>query len=374
MKKDKNTLSAFAALLRAGLWEQSVRLQPFTPVDYSALYALAEEQSVVGLIAAGLRHVEDTEVPKPVLKRFFKKVGMLVVRNRMMNYFIGVMEEQLREAGACALLLKGQGIAQCYEKPQWRASGDIDFFLDDVDYEKAKAFLLPLASSSEVEGVAIKHLGLTIKPWFVELHGTLRCGLSKRIDRELDSIQSRVFSDRQFRVWQNSNTEVLLPPVNEDIIYVFVHILQHFYRGGIGLRQICDWCRQLWVYRDSIDASLLQSRIHSMWLDTEWRAFAAYAVEFLGMPADAMPLFEDRRMWHNKARRIQSFIMKVGNFGHNRDMSYYSNKPYLVRKLISFFQRLGDLGRHACSFPLDSFRFFPSIVFNGLRSAAHGEG
>ena len=60
--------------------------------------------------------------------------------------------------------------------------------------------------------------------------------------------------------------------------------------------------------------------------------------------------------------------------GHNRDASYFSKYPYLVRKVISMFRRIGDLIDHSKIFPIDSWRFFPYIIFNGLKSAVRGEG
>ena len=75
-----------------------------------------------------------------------------------------------------------------------------------------------------------------------------------------------------------------------------------------------------------------------------------------------------------KADRIREFVMEVGNFGHNRDMSYYSKYPYVVRKCILMTQRFGDMIRHARIFPMDSLRFFPRIMWNGIRSAVRGEG
>ena len=59
--------------------------------------------------------------------------------------------------------------------------------------------------------------------------------------------------------------------------------------------------------------------------------------------------------------------------GHNRDSSYFSKYPYLIRKVFSLGRRLGDLYHHAKIFPLDSLRFSLSIVYNGVRSAARGE-
>lgn len=154
---------------------------------------------------------------------------------------------------------------------------------------------------------------------------------------------------------------------------MFTHFLNHFYKGGIGLRQICDWSRLLWTYRESLDRGLLESRLQKIGLMTEWKAFGAFAVDYLGMPSEAMPLYSVDAKWKRKAQKICSFVLEVGNFGHNRDMSYYNSKPYLVRKTISLGRRCGDLFRHAMIFPLDSLRFFPNIVFNGLRSTARGE-
>ena len=110
-----------------------------------------------------------------------------------------------------------------------------------------------------------------------------------------------------------------------------------------------------------------------MGLMSEWKAFGSFAVEYLGMPTEGMPLYSPNKRWKRKADKICSFIMEVGNFGHNRDMSYYSSKPYFVQKVISLGQRFGDLFRHARIFPMDSLRFFPRIMFNGVRSAVRGE-
>jgi hypothetical protein len=110
-----------------------------------------------------------------------------------------------------------------------------------------------------------------------------------------------------------------------------------------------------------------------MRLMSEWKAFAAMAVDYLGFPISEMPLYDPDIRWSKKANRILSFIMKVGNFGWKRDMSYYQKYPYLVRKAISLGRRFGDSVRHITIFPLDSFLFFPNLVFSGLRNASRGE-
>ena len=54
MTSDKTNQKTFFELLRAGLWEKDVQLLPNKDIVFSAIMRLAEEQSIVGLVAAGL--------------------------------------------------------------------------------------------------------------------------------------------------------------------------------------------------------------------------------------------------------------------------------------------------------------------------------
>jgi len=369
---------AFFELVRAGLWNKEVRLSQYGDIDFNDIYRLAQEQSVVGLLAAGLEHVTGVKVPQTMALTIAGEVLQLEQCNRAMNQFVARLVADMRRAGIYTLLVKGQAVAQCYERPLWRACGDVDFFLSDDNYEKAKAFLIPMASDVETEYVGAKHLGMTIDGWMVELHGSLRVGLSNRINHELDEIYTDTFNNGSVRSWNNNGTQIFTLSKENDIVYVFVHFFNHFYKEGVGLRQICDWCRLMWMYRNEIDVKKIEERIKRAGLVTEWKAFGALAIEYLGFPKDSMPLLDVRSKkedvrWRKKADRIMEFVLKAGNMGHNRDMSHFSKRPYLIRKCVSMGRRVGDLINHARIFPLDSLRFFPRIMWNGIRSAMRGE-
>lgn len=363
----------FLILLKAGLWESDVRLLPFEGVDFAMVNRLAQEQSVVGLVAAGLEHVQDVKVPQDVALSFASATLQIEHRNKAMNEFVAKLMQQLRDAGVNALLVKGQGIAQCYERPLWRSAGDVDLLLSAEDYERAKKMLMPLANLVEPEYTAFKHVGLMIDGFLVELHGTLRTRLSGRVDRFVDSVQEDVLRNGNVRVWRDGDTDVYIPAPDDDVIFVFTHILAHFYIEGIGLRQFCDWCRLLWTYRDSLDRGQLEQRLRAMGLMTEWRAFAAMAVDWLGMPVEAMPLYCDSRRWSRKGCCILSFVLECGNFGRNRKGDAAPAKNYVVRKLRSLWRKILDFGRHVRLFPLDSVRFFWHFFWDGAAMAAHGE-
>ncbi len=372
-EEDHSARQLFFALLKAGLWEQDIHLLPFGKIEFAALYKLAEEQSVIGLVAAGIEHVIDTKPAKKDVVQFIGYTVHIERRNESMNSFICEIVRRMRKWDIDYLLVKGQGVAQCYERPLWRSSGDVDFLLSEDSLMRAFLSFSPLAQHVDREESYTKHIGMTIEPWTVELHGSLRCGLSIKMDNVIDEIQRDCFSGGNVRVWEDGDTEVFLPGENNHILFIFTHFLKHFYKGGIGLRQICDWCRLLWTYRDSIDYQLLDSRLHKMGIVSEWKAFGTFAVEYLGIPKDVMPFYSSDKKWKRKAARIESFILEVGNMGQNRDSSYYKKYPFVIRKSISMGRRIGDLVRHMRIFPLDSLRFLPRILFNGLRSAAKGE-
>ena len=339
MQSLDNNTGAFLELVRAGLWEKEARLLPFGEVDYNRVMRLAEEQSVEGLITAGLDHVEGKMAPREAVLQLAGKTLQIESRNLAMNQFICEVVTQMKEAGANPVLVKGQGIAQCYEKPLWRSSGDVDFFLDCDGYEKAKALLLPISSGNKPEGRYSKESGLNIGPWYIELHGTLRTGLSSRVDKVVDSVQKDTFTNRKGRLWRNGDVDVLLPDPDNDVFYVFTHFIKHFYKGGMNLRQLCDWCRLLWAFQGKIDEGLLEERLFQSGLLDEWHSFAAAAVDWLGMPGEAMVLYDER--FKDKGTVIIELIM--GGFSGRK-----------VRDTFLIFRL----------FPSNTLRFLPGILFN----------
>ena len=345
----------------------------FTDIDFKSIYRISSEQSVVGLVAAGLEHVTDLEVSDSDNLAFVCSAMSLEQRNIAMDSFICKLMKKLEKEGIDALLVKGQGIAQCYERPLWRASGDVDLLLDKKNYERAKAVLGAIADKQGEELLDRFHIDYTFGKWEVELHGSMRNGLWKRMNMAIDDAQDRAFNSYKGRIWQNGDVAVALPTIDEDIIFVFTHILQHFFNGGIGLRQICDWCRLLYHYRHDIDLDLLGSRLRHYRLFSEWKAFAALAVYWLGMDRSIIPFYSPARCWRSKSDRIVSLILEAGNFGHNRDDSYYQKYPFIIYKAISLWRFTWDSMRHFMIFPVDALKVWGSKFSKGVKSAAKGQ-
>jgi hypothetical protein len=265
-------------------------------------------------------------------------------------------------------LVKGQGIAQCYERPLWRACGDVDLFLDDYNYQKASKFLSVLASNIDEENTTVRHYAMTICGFKVELHGTLCGQVRKSVDNGLMEVQKDTFENSRFRIWQNNGIDVFLPSANNDIVFVFAHIYQHFFKEGIGLRQICDWVRLLWVYNNEINKPLLKSRLKSMRLLDKWCAFASLAVNYLGMPKDAMPFYSSSQKWRIKADRIITLILESGNFGHAYDKSYKYNYPMIISAIVAICHHTSIAFKHFLIFKYDSLLGWTRLMCIGIKA------
>ena len=367
--KLNNNQQAFFALVRGGLWEQVVSLSSFGEIDYSEVYRLAEEQSVMGLVAAGLEHLTDVKLPKEEALQFVGQTLQLEQQNKAMNLFVSDLIEKMRKEDIYTLLVKGQGIAQCYERPLWRACGDVDLFLSDDNYKKANSFLSSISSRVEKEDSYEKHIGMLIGSWMVELHGNLNAGISSHMDKVIAEAQRDVFYGGNVRSWQNGNTQVFLPGIDDDVVFIFTHILKHFYKGGIGLRQICDWCRLLYKNKGKINIVLLENRLRRMGIVAEWKSFAALAVHSLGMEIQYMPFYSEEVRWRKKADKILLIVLENGNMGHNKDLTYQQSYSPVKRKLVTFGILTKDAFRNFTIFPLNTMRSWRKMLIMGINNA-----
>lgn len=388
--------SLFFALLRSGLWGTEPALPSLPPVSHSPdhskpdpaatgshahgspdidtwkrVFRLATEQTVTGLITDGAAACPAGYVPGAVSLRLMSSLVAIEKRNAAVNALIAKIIPLFDKANVPTVLVKGQAVAQCYRKPEGRMPGDIDLIVRPEDYEAAKTVLTSIADSTDAESADKLHFGGMVGDIEVELHGTVHTSLGGRINDILDSAQAELFKPGGSRTLEINGTAVRITSIDFDALFIFVHLLQHFYCGGLGLRQLCDWARVLHTHRTQIDLNLLESRLKQMGIMSEWQAFAAFLVRYLGLPEQEAPFYSSHA--EAKAAKLWKFMEEVGNFGKKRRRRDRSGDPYLIRKVESFFLNSKDFLRHAGIFPLDSVKFFWKYFTTGTRAALRGE-
>ncbi len=403
-KNNDNTVRLFFKLLRFGLWgssedvsEAERKSESIVPeggeikalnltedLDWKQLYRLACEQTVAGYVAVGLeqyvaemkqnqsdRNASRPTVPENVIQAFKKIKFSIGLSNYRMNDFLANLIKELEEVGIEPLLLKGQGVAQNYLSPEVRQAGDIDLLLHREDYEKAKMLLIPKADNLEIEASSSKHLGMHFGNIEVELHGTVHGNFGSKFNTYLDKKQDELFIKKNFRHWCYNGVEISMPSADFDALFIFIHFLKHFYFGGLGLRQICDWTMFLHKNLQHIDRAELENDIKKLGVLREWQTFGCFAVKYLGLPEEEMPMYNSK--YTKNSDRIRDFLIASGNFGNSRGYRDYSKDCYIVRKVKSLFIKGGYIINFLPVFHGNAIRFFFTFLSTGFSSAAKGE-
>ena len=365
--------SQFFALLRSGLWNEVPERAPFAGgTDWESLYRLAYEQTVVPLVTDGINRLPREFLPADQPERldpFLADMMSTAKRNRVLDTFIPKLFNAL--SGIPVVLVKGQSLAQDYPDPERRSPGDIDLLLLPSSYEAAKAVLLPKASTVLEEESAVWHQGMRFHSIEVEVHGSIGTLMSRKLDRKLAALLEELFDGRSFPTVTLGGTEIPVPDAGFNAVYIFVHFLQHYWSGGVGLRQLVDWMTFVSVHKRDIHPVILEQRLDDLGLTRLWKVFAGFAQEYLGCPAEKLPLVAapDSR----KNARIWRYIRRCGNFGKNVDRTR-RKESYLFRKIHSFWRLVvSDRLRHFAVFPKESVRFFFGAFGYGLQRLAKGE-
>lgn len=390
----------FLNLLRSGLWATDPDPKLFAVgTDWEAIWQIAKEQTVTGLVADGMTRLFNTGGLSPALMpsdrlrmTIISTVLQTQARNRLLDEKAARIMAALRDSGIAALLVKGQGVAQHYVDPSHRSSGDIDILLSPANYHKAKTLFDPSGSNAAKEGKSNLHYEVDFEGVDLELHGSVRGGISHRMNRLLDKWFERHVDDGATRIWQSQYGAVEVPSCDFDAIYIFFHFFNHFLSEGQGLRQICDWARLLYDCHGSIDTVALQSDIKSLGLERGWRVFACLIVDILGCPPDVVPLYDPK--YYPKALQALRCCFITGNFGHRQeslrqkalarkrktntsdiagDVKGYGRETFFQRKINSYCLSIGRLSRTFRIFPGESLSGFVNYTLSGIGRVVKGQ-
>ena len=368
----QGTDSQFFALLRSGLWNEVPERAPFVGgTDWEALHDLAYRQTVTPLVTDGINRLPKELLPAEPerLDPFLGDLMATANRNRVLDAFIPKLFDALE--GIPVVLVKGQSLALDYPDPERRQPGDIDLLLLPSSYETAKDILLPKATKVLDEEKEIWHQGMRFRSVEVEIHGSISTLMSRKLDRKLAALLEEQFDGRPFPAVSIGGAEIPVPDADFNAVYIFVHFIQHYWSGGVGLRQLVDWMTFVTVHKRDIHPVVLEVRLKDLGLLRLWKVFTGFAQEYLGCPVEKLPLAAAPDPGKNA--RIWRYIRRCGNFGKNVDRSR-GEESYLVRKVHSLWRLVvADRLRHFRVFPQESVRFFLGAFGYGLQRLVKGE-
>lgn len=347
---------ALLALLSAGVWGTKA-VTPAAGIDWGVVYRMAREQSVIGIVFDAVGTLPEAQKPgKELLLDWFGNVCIIERANRRMNASLVSLVAYLDGQGVAIRLMKGQGCASLYPKPLHRQCGDIDLFVGDGQYGKAKSLFVRKGIGMEKENVRDVHFLWEKTP--VEMHRTEIFFYNQTLNKRLEA----VFREEEWREPQTiyigfRRIELFSPTLN--VFYIFVHLYHHFLQTGIGLRQVCDWMLAMKASEETVDWDRLHKYIISTDTLRAWKAFYGLTVEHLGQHLHNVPVWMSAYSIRD-VRFLLNDIMRSGNFGkHGDSLRKRSFNGGLLRNAGSFLslaRRLVSVSRfgrrEAVAYPL----------------------
>ena len=336
----------FLELMRAGLWGVAADPDNFKPdsTDWRAVLRIAKEQTMMVVVADGIETLPKELWPA---KEAMMKLAMMRIKteqaHRLLNSTIAQIVNALEAEGVHSVLLKGQGIAQNYRRPESRTCGDIDLYTGLGGYTRAYEIIEALHEGRPHKEAAecTHHLHTDLNGVEVEIHRQTSFLHGKRMDANFQewSKQSldELFGSEALEMWDNGGTAVALAPATYNAFFILHHAVRHMTTEGVGFRQICDWVMLLHRCHSQVEVQLLSRKLKELRMERIWAEFGRLAVNYLGLPADELPLAPANLAPTRRTHKLLQHIFISGNFGrfdaNGRD---HSQVPYLVRKWRSF--------------------------------------
>ena len=362
----KKSVDAYFVLLRSAMWDDSECEADH--VEWKDVLETALRQTTMGLVChAALQCEAGHRLPEKNKAFLRNKLVSLARTCQRFNAMIARLVTALRDKGIESVLMKGQGLAANYPIAELRQCGDIDLYVGKEKYDAACA----LADAMAGEAEAAKGYGtelnyhVVVEGIVVEIHRLT----SLLYYREMNVIYEP-YSDKGMAVGGNSmminGVKVWLPADTFNALFVFHHAFHHFISGGVGMRQLCDWTMLLHAKRETINRAELSDMLSRLQLMDAWQVFGCIAVDWLGLPVEEMPFYDEK--CSKRAKRTVAIILKEGNFGTEWTMTKkHRRQTGLKRRLTTFFSIQIRQWRLLWVFPKIALRQYRKKMIGGVK-------
>ena len=314
MQPTNKPFLAMLTLLQAGLWERRPKdcsLFPLTPAEWTAVFVLAQQQTVLGITYRGLDYLpEYLFPPQELLIRWVAEIGRIEERNLESNQSLIELLELFEGADLYPILQKGQGVATLYDRPLLRTCGDIDlWFPSRREGHKALQLIIEKGCTPEKapdgsyhyhwRGIEVEH-----HPSLIDLQSVGVKGWARRQVKAMEPVK--------VTLPEHPETPILTPSSEINLLLLNAHICKHAIGLGIGLRQMCDMARAYYALHTSVDGEAIRKLYKRAGLERWSNLLHRFLVDYLGLDKEWLPYEEQTT---ESAEPLMKVVLRGGNFG-----------------------------------------------------------
>ena len=284
--------------------------------EWVELFKFAKEQRLTGLFYSGMQKLPAQFTPPQKLAlRWTVEAESIRGRNAKVNEAAAALTQKFNEVGCHAFMLKGPANALYYPEPHLRQPGDIDFFIaggKELVLNKIREANLPEVFHLSSHHASFMYDGVEVEVHFVatEAYSPWKnAALQKFLNEELAATVDSL-ADVQKLDPSQLPQGFLVPSMAYALAMQLSHIKQHFFKGGVGLRQLIDY-NQLLLNSATNDRQKVASYLQACGLKKMAGAVTWVLQQTLHLDEKYFLCAPDSR----RGKKLLSVIMNGGNFG-----------------------------------------------------------
>lgn len=282
-----------------------------SPEEWRDVYEQATKQAVVGTVFDGVQKLPKEQwSPQSVLFEWIGQTEQIRQQNRKVNAVLKELALLFNANGIRYAVVKGQIVGSYYSNSQLRQAGDIDYYVESSDFERAKQLIESTWGVAFEETEEHHHVEFEYKGVLFEQHHTLIKLYDKEKNEYWERLMKETFKSMEI---EGVPVSVLSPTLHS--LYIFLHLYHHLLELGVGLRQFCDWAAILHACKNEIDHQAIRKHLELLGIERAYRACGCLLIDYLGLPKVEFT-YELKSSDKRYSKRILDVVMYRGNMGH----------------------------------------------------------
>ena len=208
--------------------------------EWQALRAFCHKQLLDAVVYRALcRLPKELQPPPKLMFQWAIEAEIVKGHNKLLNSMAAGFTEDFAARGRKTAVLKGAANARLYPDPFMRQAGDIDLWVEG-GRDSVIALVKEMGYKVTDKDASVHHLhihdagnGITLEVHYQPAVGTINPIAKARVLRYLNTEIQNV---------ERVPEGFCVPSMKFALVMQLLHIMHHFFFGGIGFKQIVDYC------------------------------------------------------------------------------------------------------------------------------------
>lgn len=241
-------------LIKAAIKDQKP-CEPPSGIDWGKVWLIAYEHSIISMAYYAISKLDSKDKPpKEIEQLFVKEYKIQLILDAKREYEINQLTNCFAKCDIDYMLLKGIVINKLYPISAMRSMSDVDILYR----EKEK--------NSIAKCMKEKGYELTVKSYKDDTYVKKESGIKIELHRALVEYSMNHEYKYLNSVWKTavSDGHAYRMTAENFYVYMIIHFAKHFYKSGVGIRQVAD----IWVfnnkYRNTIDKEYIDKELRKL--------------------------------------------------------------------------------------------------------------